>query len=107
MKSILYIATIFITIVFLFWQEIEDYLGFYIFEQSQAFFIFLLCVYMFFTDKKSSIKFLLFCLSLNNLFDELFFDNTKLGINELLTAVGILIILVIRIRNDRKKSRFV
>ena len=90
-------------ITYMFWGFLPQG-SFYI---GNALFISLLCTYLYFRNMSSNIKFILFSLSLNNLFDELFFDNTKLGINELLTAVGILIILVIRIRNDRKKSRFV
>jgi hypothetical protein len=103
MKSILYIATKIILIIYLFWEPIESYLGFQIFEVIQALFIFLLCVYLFFTDKTSFIKFVLFCISLNNLIDEILQKNDKLYLSEKLTGVAILIIAIYKYRNDRKR----
>lgn len=96
MKLILYIATVLIVINYLFWKQIEDYLGFYIFEINTAIFISLICSYMFFTDKNSLIKYILFAMSLNNLFDELTLDTDTLKISELLTGVSIFIFALIR-----------
>jgi hypothetical protein len=56
----------------------------------------LLCVYLFLTDKESLIKFILMSLSINNLLDEMFFDNTKLELNEILTALTIFIFAIIK-----------
>lgn len=100
MKYILYIATIVSLATYLFWSYLPKG-SFYI---GNGFFIFLLCVYLFFTDKTSSIKFILFSLSLNNLLDELFFDNTKFGINEVLIGIAIIMFALIKYRNDRKRT---
>jgi hypothetical protein len=48
-----------------------------------ALFITLVCGVLWFKTRETLITFLFFALSLNNLFDELFFDNTKIEINEL------------------------
>ena len=99
MKIILYIATLIIVVTYLFWEQIENYLGFHIFEINTAIFITLLCVYLFFNDKKSLIKFVLLSLSLNNLFDELFFSPRLLEVNELITGLGIIIFAIIKSKN--------
>ena len=98
MKKFLYITVLLSIITYSFWNEFPK--GF--FYIGNAMIITLLCAYLFLTDKKSNVKFILFSLSLNNLLDELFFDNTKLELNELLTTLAIIIILIIRIKNDRK-----
>ena len=91
-KPILHIATIVSIITYLFWSYMPKG-SFYI---GNAIFILLLCVYLFLTHKESVIKFTLMSLSINNLFDEVFFDNTKLELNELLTALAILIFALIK-----------
>jgi len=50
---------------------------------GNAIFISLICYYIYYNFKKHWIAFLLFSLSLNNLVDELLFDNTKIQLNEL------------------------
>ncbi|APZ82921.1 hypothetical protein [Flavobacterium phage FL-1] len=45
-------------------------------------FITYICLYMFLTDRKSFVKFYLLSLSVGNLLDEYFFDNTVIGYNE-------------------------
>lgn len=99
MRILLYIATIVSIITYLFWSYLPKG-SFYI---GNGFFIFLLCVYLFFTDKTSSIKFILFSLALNNLLDELFFDNTKFGINEILIGIAVIVFAILKYRNDRKR----
>ena len=91
-KIILYIATVISLITYLFWEYLPKG-GFYV---GNALFIFLLCIYLFLNDKKSIIKFILLALSLNNLLDEMFFDNTKLELNEILTALTIFIFAIIK-----------
>jgi hypothetical protein len=83
MKKILYIATVISLVTYLFWDQLPKG-SFYI---GNALFIFLLCVYIFLKDKKSFIGFFLFCISLNNLIDELFLNNLKLDINELILII--------------------
>ena len=91
-KPILYIATVVSLVTYLFWKYLPKG-SFYI---GNSIFIFLLCVYLFLNDKESVIKFILISLSINNLFDEMFFDNTKLELNEILTALTIFIFALIR-----------
>ena len=91
-KPILYIATVVSVITYLFWSYLPKG-SFYI---GNAIFILLLCVYLFLTDKESIIKFTLMSLSINNLLDEMFFNNTKLELNEILTALTIFIFAIIK-----------
>lgn len=91
-KPILHIATVVSIITYLFWSYLPKG-SFYI---GNAIFILLLCVYLFLTDKGSIIKFILMSLSINNLLDEVFFDNTKLELNEILTALTIFIFAIIK-----------
>lgn len=73
------------------------------FYLGNGLFIFMLCMYLFAQDKQSFIKFVLFSLSINNLFDELFFNPTELGFNELLVAILTPFIWLIKYyRNARK-----
>jgi hypothetical protein len=91
-KPILYIATVISLITYLFWSYMPKG-SFYV---GNAIFILLLCVYLFLNNKESVIKFVLMSLSINNLLDEVFFDNTKLELNEILTALTIFIFALIR-----------
>jgi len=99
MKYILHIATIISIITYMLWDFLPKG-SFYI---GNGLFIFLLCVYIFSEDRKSFIKFVLFSLSLNNLFDELFFNPTKLGINESLLFVFIIVIGFFKYRRNARK----
>ena len=84
MKWILYIATIISLATYSFWTLIPiDYFFYY----GNAFFIFLLCLYLYLTDKKSFIKFFLFELSLFNLINELFLDPKVLSLTEALLII--------------------
>jgi hypothetical protein len=91
-KPILYIATVISLITYLFWSYMPKG-SFYV---GNAIFILLLCVYLFLNNKESVIKFVLMSLSINNLLDEVFFDNTKLELNEILTALTIFIFAIIK-----------
>lgn len=97
MKFILYVALFVSLITYLFWSYLPKG-SFYV---GNSLFIMLICFYIFVTDRKSAIKFILFSLSINNLLDELFFDNTILQINEIITGICILIFALIRKINDR------
>lgn len=91
-RLILYIATAISLITYLFWSYLSKG-SFYI---GNSIFIMLLCVYLFLNEKGSIIKFILLALSLNNLIDEMFFDNTKIELNEILTALTIFIFAIIK-----------
>jgi hypothetical protein len=96
MKYILHIATLVSIITYLFWSYLPKG-SFYI---GNSLFILLLCVYLFFSDKNSIVKFVLLSLSLNNFLDEIFFDNTSFGLSEIL--VGIAILVFAKIKHTRK-----
>ena len=95
MKYILYIATLVSLCTYLFWETMPKG-SFYI---GNSLFILLLCTYIFLIDKKSFVKFVLLSLSLNNLFDELFFSPRLLEVNELITGLGIIIFAIIKSKN--------
>lgn len=42
-------------------------------------------------------------MALNNLLDELIFDNTKFGINEILIGIAVIVFTILKYRNDRKR----
>lgn len=92
MKYLLYIATFVIIATYQFWDELPKG-SFYI---GIALFINLLCMYLYLSNKKSFICFLLFGLSINNLADELFFDPTVLQLNEVLFAFALLAIWALK-----------
>jgi len=115
-KTILYIGTVVGVGTYLFWNDLK-HLGFNltykdknvfsvesikVFYLGNALFIFSLCLYMFLTDTKSLIKYVIFCLSLNNLCDELFFDPTKMGISEIFVAITVLVFAIIRYKNAKR-----
>ena len=97
-KIILYIATIISILTYMFWEFLPKgswYIG-------NSFFIFLICCYVYFNNKKSFICFSLFTLSLSNLFDELLFDPKELAINEIIIGL----ILIIKLVYDVQRKRF-
>lgn len=100
MKSILYISAVVSVITYLFWNYLPKD-SFYI---GNALFISLICMYIFIKEPKSFITFVLFCLSINNLFDELFFDNTKLQLNEIAVGIAIILFGAKKYKNDRKRD---
>lgn len=87
MKIILYLATIISIITYSFWTQIEKKTEVNVFYMGNALFITLICMYMFFTDKKSFIKFVLWELSVANLIKEVFLDPTILTLEEALLVV--------------------
>jgi len=102
MEKILYIAVIISILTFNLWEFLPEG-AFYI---GMSLFILLLSVYIYLKNKKSFICWLLLMLSINNLADELFFDATKLQLNELIFALSLPVVWVIKIlRNDDKDTR--
>lgn len=67
----------------LFWQLLPKG-SYYILN---GLFLTLLCLVLFLEDRQSKIKFILVSLSISNLFDELFFDPTKLQLNEIVLLI--------------------
>lgn len=65
---------------------------------GNALFIFLLSTYIFSNDKTSFIKFIIFGLCFSNLVDELYFDPTKIGLNEIVLLFILPIIWLVRLK---------
>lgn len=86
-KKILSIVTIVSIITYLFWKPILDIFKIHTFYVGNALCVFLLAVYIKRTTTPSFITFFLVCITLSNLMDELFFDNTKFGINEIIATI--------------------
>jgi hypothetical protein len=82
------------------WQPILTYTGLHIFYIGNALFIFLLALYIKQTTKTTFISFFLFCITLNNLLDELLFDPHKFGINEIIATVLIPIAYYLKSNNN-------
>ena len=99
--NILRLAIVVGIVTYSFWDLISN-LGYDIYYIGNALFIFLLALYIKQVSKPSFLTFFLFCITLNNLLDELLFDNTKFGINEIIATI--LLILVYYFRTTDKKD---
>jgi hypothetical protein len=99
--KILWLATFVGLGTYLFWKPLYD-LGIGVYYIGNALAIFLLALYIKQVSKPSFLTFFLFCITLNNLLDELLFDNTKFGINEIIATI--LLILVYYFRTTDKKN---
>lgn len=64
-----------------------SYLGNGAFYIGNSLFIFLLCAFLFNKNRSSLVCYLLLCVSLNNLFDELFFNPTEIQYNEIILLI--------------------
>ena len=84
------------------WEIIYKLYKIPIYYIGNALTIFLLALYIKQVSKPSFLTFFLFCITLNNLLDELLFDNTKFGINEIIATI--LLILVYYFRTTDKKD---
>lgn len=101
MKALLYLATLISIVTYSFWQQIKEMTDVSVFFIGNALFISLICFYIYLQDKKSFIKFLLFELSVANLFKELFLDPGKLTLSEALLIVIIPFIWYIKVKYDK------
>lgn len=100
-KKILSIAIVVGIVTYLFWKPILQVFNLHTFYIGNALFIFLLAVYIKRVTPKSFITFFLVCITLSNLIDELFFDNTKFGINEIIATI---ILPIYYYLNERTKQ---
>jgi len=100
MKIIPYIALIVSIATYSFWEFAPK--GF--FYIGNAIFIFLLCMYIFLLKRDNFIFYLLFCYSINNLFDELFFNPTILGNNEMVFAFAVPLLWIIKKQYNARKN---
>jgi len=103
MKLKLYIATIVSLVTYLSWEFFKDEeVAKKFFFVGNALFIFLLCMIIYSQNQKLFISFFLFWGSLGNLLDELLFDPTKLGLNELALFIALPLIWLYKTKNDRE-----
>jgi hypothetical protein len=86
------------------WSFFPDPLGTKIYFVGMALSHFLLSVYIRQISKPSFITFFLFCVTLNNLLDELLFDPQKIGLNEYLATVIIIIVYFIKDKDPKSDA---
>jgi hypothetical protein len=86
-KKILSVAVVVSVITYLLWKPILNMFQIHTFYIGNALCVFLLAMYIKRTTEPSFITFFLVCITLSNLIDELFFDNTKFGINEIIATI--------------------
>lgn len=91
-KALIWVATIISVATYLFWSFLPKG-SFYI---GNALFVFILSLVIFIQNRNLFIIFFLLCIAGNNLLDELFFEPTKIGINEIIFALIIPIIYYAR-----------
>lgn len=90
--KLIWVATVVSVATYLFWSFMPKG-SFYI---GNGLFIFLLCIIIFIQNRNLFITFFLLCISFNNLLDELFFEPTKIGLNEFVFAFLIPVIYYAR-----------
>jgi hypothetical protein len=86
-KKILSVAVVVSVITYLLWKPILNMFQIHTFYIGNALCVFLLAMYIKRNTEPSFITFFLVCITLSNLIDELFFDNTKFGINEIIATI--------------------
>lgn len=74
-----------------------------VFYHGNALAYLLLAFFIWINHKKYAASFVLLCIALNNLLDELFFDNTKFGLNEVFFAL--ILALITYLRYARKNTK--
>jgi hypothetical protein len=98
--KILKLSIVVSIVTYMLWKQALDYFGLHIFYIGIALSHFLLALYIERTTEKRFITFLLLAITLNNLLDELLFDNTKFGINEIIATVLIPIAYYLKSNNN-------
>lgn len=91
-KRIQITVVILLVIGGLFWKILSNHGIHNVYYYTQAIAWLLVSVY-FYIDKKYYISKIMILFSINNLADELFFDPTKLGVNEIIFAILTILIL--------------
>ena len=94
-KKLIYLAIIIDAFAGLFWQQLPK--GSYYILNALLLLVLAICIFK--TDKKSFIGFILLALSLSNLLDELFFEPTKICLNEFVLIISLPIIWFLKFRN--------
>lgn len=103
-KNLLNITAVISIVTYLFWNDIDPKYENVIFFTGNAITIALLCLIIFILKSELFISFFLLCISISNLFDELFFDPTKLGLNEIVLALILPIIWSLKMKINARKS---
>jgi hypothetical protein len=101
---ILKIQIVVCIITYTIWPLFDDPLASKIFYIGTALAHFLLALYIRQTTKKSFLTFFLFCVTLNNLLDELLFDPQKIGLNEYLATIIIIIVYFIKDKDPKSDA---
>jgi hypothetical protein len=101
---ILKLAIIVSVITYTIWKPINDYFGITIFYIGNSLFIFLLALYIKQATKKSFLTFFLFCVTLNNLLDELLFDPQKIGYNEYIATAIIIVVYLLKDKDPKSDA---
>ena len=99
-RYILYIALFVSVFTYLFWTFLPKG-SFYI---GNAIYIYLLTLFIFIQKRKSFIRFILLAFAVNNLLDELFFDNTKFQLNEIILPFLLIIIWKLCQQDTKRQS---
>jgi hypothetical protein len=79
-------------------------LPFELFYTGVALSHFLLALYIKQVTKKSFITFFLFCVTLNNLLDELLFDPQKIGYNEYIATAIIIVVYLLKDKDPKSDA---
>jgi hypothetical protein len=104
-NNIILKIAIFVAIIsYSFWNLINEYLGVTIFYVGIALSHFLLALYIKQTSKLNFLIFFLFCVSLNNLLDELVFDPKKIGWNEYLASAIIIVVYLLKDKDPKSDA---
>jgi len=104
-KTNILVLQIVITIVaYNFWKPILEYFDFEIFYIGIALSHFLLALYIKQVTKKSFLTFFLFCVTLNNLLDELLFDPQKIGYNEYIATAIIIVVYLLKDKDPKSDA---
>ena len=102
--TILIVAIIESILTYTIWPLFDDPLGTKIYFIGNALFIFLLALYIKQATKKSFLTFFLFCVTLNNLLDELLFDPQKIGYNEYIATAIIIVVYLLKDQDPKSDA---
>jgi hypothetical protein len=101
---ILKLAVFTAILVYTFWGFFNEPIASKIFYIGNALFIFLLALYIKQATKKSFLTFFLFCVTLNNLLDELLFDPQKIGYNEYIATAIIIVVYLLKDKDPKSDA---
>lgn len=102
-NRLIIVAILLSVVTFLLWDYIYEFFKIDIYYLGSALFIFVISLIIFLTYSRLFISFLLLCLSINNLLDELFFDPKKIQINEFFVLLSTPLVWYLIIRLCHKK----